>query len=449
VTEGAADPKMPSSREAGAGTRSGNRTGNGSGNGSGLAWFLSRRYLASRKKGRFLSFITWIALGGVTVGVTALIVVLAVMNGMQEELRGKILDSTPHVLVLERGTALRLNNWREVMADVREHPQVRAATPFILTKVAISRAQGYAQAADLWGMSLEIDPGDAATEMEARIIEQLDALERTETGLPPLVLGSHLATRMQIFPGDTVQVMPFEAVRPSHFGWSVPTIRLFEVTGTFTTGMYDYDAQNMYARIDDLQQMLGLRERDQVSGLSVQIDDAWRANQIGPDIRDALDGPYEIRTWIDTHQSLFAALQLEKLALGVILFLIVLVAAFNIVSTLVMVVVDRTSEIGILKSMGMTDGQVLRIFVMQGVAIGALGTALGTGLGLLLSWILDRFEIIRIPPDVYFIDRLPVSVNPSDVLIIIGGSLLISLAATIYPALQASRLQPVEAIRHD
>jgi len=335
------------------------------------------------------------------------------------------------------------------MADVLEHPRVRAATPFILTKVAISRAQGYAQAADLWGMSLEIDPGDAATEMESRIIEQLDALERTETGLPPLVLGSHLATRMQIFPGDTVRVIPFEAVGGSAFGWAVPTVRLFEVTGTFTTGMYDYDAQNMYARIDDLQQMLGLRERDQVSGLSVQIDDAWRANQIGPDIRDALDGPYEIRTWIDTHQSLFAALQLEKLALGVILFLIVLVAAFNIVSTLVMVVVDRTSEIGILKSMGMTDGQVLRIFVMQGVAIGALGTALGTGLGLLLSWILDRFEIIRIPPDVYFIDRLPVSVNPSDVLIIIGGSLLISLAATIYPALQASRLQPVEAIRHD
>ncbi len=142
-------------------------------------------------------------------------------------------------------------------------------------------------------------------------------------------------------------------------------------------------------------------------------------------------------------------MQLEKLALGVILFLIVIVAAFNIVSTLVMVVVDRTSEIGILKSMGMNDGQVLRVFVLQGMAIGVLGTVLGTSLGLFLSWILHRFQIIQIPPDVYFIERLPVSVNPGDVLLIIGGSLLISLLATIYPALQASRLQPVEAIKHD
>ncbi len=418
-------------------------------NGTGLAWFLSRRYLASRKKGQFLSFITWIALGGVTVGVTALIVVLGVMNGMQEELRGKILDSTPHVLLLERGQALRMNDWQRVRREASEHENVRAATPFILSKVAISRAEGYAQAGDLWGVSPDLDPAEASTEMEARVAEQLAALDETQSGLPPLVLGSHLASRMMIFPGDTVRIIPFESVRRSSFGTYLPSIRLFEVTGTFTTGLYDYDAQNMYARLADLQQMLGIREADQVSGISIQIDDPWRANEIGPRIRDAIEGPYEVRTWIDTHQSLFAALQLEKLALGVILFLIVLVAAFNIVSTLVMVVVDRTSEIGILKSMGMTDGQVLRVFILQGMAIGALGTALGTALGLFFSWLLDRFEIIRIPPDVYFIDRLPVSTNPSDVLIIIGGSLLIALVATIYPALQASRLQPVEAIRHD
>ncbi|TVP77070.1 MAG: FtsX-like permease family protein [Gemmatimonadales bacterium] len=150
-----------------------------------------------------------------------------------------------------------------------------------------------------------------------------------------------------------------------------------------------------------------------------------------------------------SNQALFAALELEKIAMGIILFLIVVVAAFNIVSTLVMVVVDRTPEIGILKSMGMTDGGVLRIFLLQGVSIGVLGTLLGTGFGLFLSWILHRYQIIQIPPDVYFIDRLPVSVHMSDVLLIAGGSILISLVATIYPSLQASRLQPVEAIRHE
>jgi len=201
--------------------------------------------------------------------------------------------------------------------------------------------------------------------------------------------------------------------------------------------------------MERVQDLLGVLGADQVSGLSVRIDDPWEAADTGRDIQDHLGFPYWIQTWIDTNQSLFAALQLEKLALGVILFLIVVVAAFNIVSTLVMVVVDRTPEIGILKSMGMTDGQVLRVFILQGMAIGVLGTLLGTGLGLFLSWILHRFQIIQIPPDVYFIERLPVSVVPSDVLLIVGGSLLIALLATIYPALQASRLQPVEAIKHE
>ncbi len=415
----------------------------------GLDWFIARRYLASRKKGRFLSFITWIALGGITVGVTALNVVLGVMNGMQEELRDKILGSTPHVLVLQHGESLRLSDWRSVAASVREMPGVEAAAPFILTKVALLRTEEYVQTADLYGVSLEGTPEEAVTEMEEEIRRGIHSLDATPSGLPPVVVGGRLAERMGIFRGDTLLVFSLENVRTDPLGSLRPTVRQFEVTGTFVTGMYEYDLNNMYAPLEVVQGMLGIRAEDQVSGLGVRITDPWEATAVGRDIRTRLGFPYYVESWITTNQSLFAALQLEKLAMGIILFLIVVVAAFNIVSTLVMVVVDRTSEIGILKSMGMTDRGILRVFLLQGFAIGVLGTALGTGLGLLLSWVLDTFEVIQIPPDVYFIDRLPVSVQPSDVLLIVAGSLLISLVATLYPARQASRLQPVEAIKHE
>ncbi|TVR53185.1 MAG: ABC transporter permease [Gemmatimonadales bacterium] len=414
-----------------------------------LDWFIARRYLSSRKKGRFLSFITWIALGGITVGVTALNVVLGVMNGMQEELRDKILGSTPHVMVLQHGESLRMSDWRVVSGSVRDMPGVEAAAPFILTKVAILRTEEYVQTADLYGVSLEGTPEDAVTEMEEEIRRGIHSLEPTPSGLPPVVVGGRLAERMGIFRGDTLLVFSLENVRTDPLGSLRPTVRQFEVTATFMTGMYEYDLNNMYAPLEVVQGMLGIRDRDQVSGLGVRITDPWEATAVGQEIRARLGFPYYVESWITTNQSLFAALQLEKLAMGIILFLIVIVAAFNIVSTLIMVVVDRTSEIGILKSMGMTDRGILRVFLLQGFSIGVLGTVLGTGLGLFFSWILHRFEIIQIPPDVYFIDRLPISVQPSDVLLIVVGSLIISLLATIYPAWQASRLQPVEAIKHE
>jgi lipoprotein-releasing system permease protein len=254
---------------------------------------------------------------------------------------------------------------------------------------------------------------------------------------------------MGLFTGDTVYVISPENMRLSPMGTLSPAIRRWVVAGTFETGMYDYDMNNAYAPLEQVQSLLGMRDGDEVSGLGVRIEDPWVAEEVGTALQAELGALYYTESWITTNNSLFSALRLEKLAMGVILFLIVVVAAFNIVSTLIMVVVDRTSEIGILKSVGMSDPQVLRVFVLQGFAIGVLGTFLGAGFGLLLSWILDRYQIIRIPADIYFIERLPVSVDPIDVGIIIFVSLVISLVATIYPALQASRLQPVEAIKHE
>ena len=414
-----------------------------------LSWFVAQRYLAARKKGRFLSFITWIALGGITVGVTALIVVIGVMNGMQEDLQSKILGSSPHVMVLERGPALRLNDWRTVADSVQNIDQVEAVAPFALTSVVVVRGEDYVQPADLYGVSLQGPPDDAVTEMEEEILRGIHALGETKSGLPPVVIGVRLADRMAVFPGDSLLVFSLENFGMDPMGGYRPAVRQFEVTGTFETGMYDYDLNNMYAPMEWVQGILGIQAADQVSGLGVRITDPWQAAEVSADLQQSLGSAYFVESWTTTNQSLFSALQLEKLAMGLILSLIVMVAAFNIVSTLVMVVVDRTSEIGILKSMGMSDGHILRIFVLQGLTIGTLGTAIGTGAGLFLCWILHRFEIIRIPPDVYFIDRLPVSVHVGDVLLIVAISMLISLLATIYPALQASRLEPVEAIRHE
>jgi lipoprotein-releasing system permease protein len=261
-------------------------------------------------------------------------------------------------------------------------------------------------------------------------------------------MGAGLADRMLLFEGDSVVVMALENMRIDMFGGMVPTLRQFEVTGTFKTGMYDYDTKNVYTKLEDAQELLGLGSGE-VSGIGVRTTDPALATEIADEIRARLGFPYSVESWITWNQALFSALRLEKMAMTIILFLIVVVAAFNIVSTLVMVVADRTREIGILRAMGMTQDGVLRVFVMQGLWIGIVGTALGGGLGLFLVWIIYRFHIPRIPPEVYFVDYLPVWLRPLDVAVIIGGSVAISFLATLYPAFRASRLEPVEAIRHE
>ena len=413
-----------------------------------LDWYIASRYLSSRKRGRLLSLITWISLGGIMVGVTALIVVIAVMTGMQQDLREKILGSTPHVLVLEQGTALRMNGWQDVLDTVLSVPEVVTASPFVLSQVTIRRqGQDYAQAADLYGVSTKDLPG-SVTDMEEQIRSGVYSLQVPPSGLAPVLMGSGLAVRLQVFSGDTLVVVSMEHLRPDVFGGLTPTLRMFEVTGTFTTGMYDYDTKNLYTTIAAAQDLLGLAP-DVVSGIGVRTADADRAGPVGDELQHRLGFPYFVESWITTNKALFSALKLEKLVMGLILFLIVLVAALYIVSTLVMVVSDRTREIGILKAMGMTRNGILRVFVFQGVWIGLIGTGLGALFGVLACGLLSKYEIIKIPPDVYFVDHLPIRLEVSDVLFIVAASMALALAATIYPALQAARLQPVEAIRHE
>ena len=412
-----------------------------------LEWFIARRYLGGRKRGRFLSLITLIAVGGIFVGVMALITVIAVMTGLQRDLQSKILGSNPHIYVFEQtGSGFRMNSWRSVLAQVRSTPGVVAAQPFIMTQVGIMRGQ-YAVAGQILGIDPSIG-GPPMTDVERKIRNgEYKFGPATRSGEPAVLVGRRLADKLSIMAGDVITVGSFENIHETPTGL-MPAIRKYEVTDVFTTGMYEYDSQNMYVRLSAVQDLLSL-DSTTVSGIAVNVEDPWRADEVSARLHARLSFPYYTNDWQELNQSLFSALKLEKLAMALILFLIVLVAAFNIISTLIMVVADKTREIGILKSMGLTRASVLRIFVLQGLAIGLIGTALGTVGGLVLVMLLDRYQFITLPGDVYFIDRLPVALDPLDVVWIIGASIVIAFVATIYPARQASRLMPVEAIRHD
>jgi len=409
-----------------------------------LPWHIARRNLAARRRGRFLSLITWIAVGGIAVGVGALIVVIAVMTGLQRDLHQRILGTNPHVYVFESGRGFRMHDWENVLEQVRQVDGVTAAAPFIMTNVAVVVGD-YAQPGLLYG--IDTTTATPLTDVERRLRAGEVGLE-TRGDLPGLILGARLADKLGTFPGEEVTLLALESIETGPLGDIVPLGGGFEMTGVFRSGMYEYDNQNLYTTLEAAQELLQL-EPGTVGGIAVNLRDPWQAEQVAQEIGSRLAAPYYTSDWMSLNRSLFSALQLEKLAMAIILFLIVIVAAFNIVSTLIMVVTDKTREIGILKAMGMTDRGILRIFTYQGLAIGVIGTLIGAPIGFLVVWLQERYALIELQPDVYFVDRLPVALDPVDIGLIIVISILVAFVATIYPARQASRLEPVEAIRHD
>lgn len=389
-----------------------------------------------------------IATGGVAVGVMALIVVLGVMNGLRNDLRDRILVANPHLRVLTYGAGLRMDDWRRTLETVRQEAGVVAAAPEVLSQSIVTTGHDYAEAVQVVGI-----PGDtgrrAVTSLPQAITSgDLTFRPRRDDVDGGVILGFRLAGRLSVLPGDVVTLVPPTAakVNPA-LGVPVPKFWKFEVTGLFDTGMYQYDNGFVVMELATAQRFTGLG--DAVSGLQVRLADPWAAPAVGRALEARLGYPYRSLDWQTQNASLFSALELEKLAMGLIIFFIMVVAAFNIVGTLTMVVTDKTREIGILQAMGLTPRAVARVFLAQGAIIGGIGVSLGVAGGLLVAYVVDRSGWIRINPAVYFIDHLPVQVEVLDVVVVVVASALLAVLATLHPSRAAARLTPVEAIRHE
>jgi len=410
-----------------------------------IAW----RYLRSRRGSQLLSLISIIAMGGVVVGVSALILVLGVMNGLQKDLRDKILIGSPDLRVLTVGDDLTMTDWEATLAKVRRQAGVVSAEPFVLKDALITKGNDYAEPVKVVGLPAAVPGSPDVTQIRQYARSGDFTFKVPDDSSQGIVIGQRLAERLNAWPGQVLVLatVPGRLQMSSALGGFMPTIRRYVVTGVFETGMYEYDSGYAYMELSAAQDLAGLGAR--VTGIDVRTPDRWRAPIVAEQLATTLGFPYRTIDWQEQNRSLFSALKLEKLAMFVILLLIVLVAAFNIVSTLTMVVTDKTREIGILKAMGMPAASIRRIFLWQGAAIGFVGTSIGVMLGLVCAWALTRFKLIALDPQVYFIDRLPIQIAISDVLWIVGASLGIAMLATLWPARQASRLFPVEAIRHE
>jgi lipoprotein-releasing system permease protein len=414
-----------------------------------LEWSIAWRYLRSRRGSKLLSLISVIAIGGITVGVSALVVIIAVMNGLQNDLREKILVASPDVRVLTFGDDMRMDDWKATLAKVKKQKGVVAAAPFVLTQAILNAGHDYREGVQVEGIEPEGPGVEDVTSVRQHALRGNNFKFRTSSGdTRGAVLGKLLAERMNAFPGDRIMLLsaPGAQLNPVT-GTPVPQVTQLEVTGLFETGMYEYDNTYVFVPIAIAQEVAGIGKS--VTGIEVKTADRWKATEVASALSDTLGFPYRTLDWQAQNQNLFQALKLEKLGMSVILLLIMMVAAFNIVSTLTMVVADKTREIGILRAMGLRAGAIRRIFLAQGMVIGIVGTGLGLILGVGLAMTQAHFKLIKLDQSVYFIDHLPVSLQVGDVALIVLMSLSIPVLATWYPARQASRLMPVEAIRHE
>jgi lipoprotein-releasing system permease protein len=403
--------------------------------------FLGMRYLRAKRKQGFISVITVVSVLGVMAGVMALVVVLSVMNGFRADLMSKILGVNSHLLVLShRGP---ITDYETLATKTSAIEGVVATTPFIYSQVIVNNA-GNVSGALLRGL----DPKTAVQVSGiAEMIKSgsLDSLSAPSGDLPAIIIGNQLSRRIGVFPGDTVTMVSPEG-KLTPLG-RAPNSQKYRVTALFDSGMYEYDASLVYVSLQEAQTFLGLGDR--VTGLEVRVTDVDKSDQIAKRVQDALSYPYWTKDWKMMNRSLFSALKLEKITMFVILTMIVLVGALNIISTLVMVVMEKTREVAILRAMGASARSIMSIFMIQGLLVGILGTLAGVLSGLGICHLLAKYKFIHLPSDVYYISTLPVKVEPGDVLFVALAAVLISFLATIYPAWHAAKLNPVDAIRYE
>jgi lipoprotein-releasing system permease protein len=408
--------------------------------------FISRRYLKAKRKQSFISLITIISIGGVALGVAALIIVISVMTGFKEDLQDKILGAHSHLVVLEEGTYVR--EYREVIERVQKIKGVVAATPFIQTQVMLSSDDGGISGAILRGIDPQTAPGVISIKKDLKI-GSLDELSTGRDGVPGIILGKELAKLLRVTYGDPLVMLSPTGGEITPFGMT-PKMRRFVVVGIFEAGMYDYDSSFAYVSIASAQRFLDMP--DAVTGVEVRLADIYKARDVGKIITaqlSELSPSFYTLSWMDMNKNLFAALKLEKVAMFIILVLIVFVAAFNIASTLIMLVMEKSRDVAILKAMGATKWSIMKIFVLEGTIIGAFGTAIGSAFGWGACLVLKEYQFITLDPNIYYISALPVKMVPTDIFTIVIASLFLCLLATIYPSWQASRMDPVEALRYE
>ncbi len=386
---------------------------------------------------------------GVTVAVAALVLIIGVMNGLQTDLRDKILIGSPDIRVLPWNQDLVLGgDWHALMRTVARQKGVVAVAPFVTTQALVQVARHpYRDGAYIEGIEPDGPNVQRTTAIRSHAIAGDFTFATTDGKHRGAVLGSKLAKRLNATPGvDSIVVLTTNPNKSDPItGYPVPVSLTLPVTGIFETGMYEYDYAYVFVALDVAQELSQLGSA--VTGLEVRTPSRLDAPQVAQILADTT--ALSIVDWRQQNVTLFNALQLEKLGMSLILFLIVLVAAFNIVSTLVMVVADKTREIGILRAMGMRARSIWQVFFLQGLVIGGAGTVVGTVIGLAASFLVGHSKLIALDPSIYSIDHLPVSTIPSDVGVIVLAGVSIAALATIYPARRAARLYPVEAIRHE
>ncbi len=404
-----------------------------------LELLIAARYLKAKRREGFISLITLLSIAGVTVGVMALVIVIAVMSGAETEFRRRILGVEPHVLVMNSsGKAYDVDKTVGIVQDI---PGVKGVSPIVFAQTMIRTAHSLSGAVVRGvdpSMGVSLVKGFSPVELERDLGPDLD-----NSRLPGIILGKELAKNLASMVGDRIVLMsPGGMISPVGH---VPSLKRFRVTGIFESGMYEYDSSLAYVHLREAQKLMGMKNR--VSALGVWVDDVFSADKVKAELLKTLDYPFYARDWMEINKSLFSALKLEKTAMFVILTLIVLVAAFNIASALIMMVMEKTRDIAVFKAMGATDAMVRNIFVAQGMIIGLLGTLLGTVAGVGVCLLLQRYKFIDLPP-AYPFSTIPVQLETMDVVFIVVSAIVICFVSTIYPSYKASKMDPVEALRY-
>jgi lipoprotein-releasing system permease protein len=404
--------------------------------------FISLRYLKTKKRYGTVSLNTFISIAGVVIGVATSIITLAVMTGFQGYFRDKILSAMPHIVVMEfTGTGIK--DQQSLQSKVEKVPHVLATTPFIFGQSMLT-TQDRMQGVVVRGIDPSTEP--KVTDLAKNMIAgNLADLENNQRRLPGIIIGEDLARKLGVSVGDSVtMVNPLGEETPMGL---IPKMKKFIVAGLFDAGMYDYNMTFVYIAIPDAQKFFDMQGR--ISGIQVRIDDVYHANAISEMIQKTAGYPYITRNWMEQNKNFFSALLLEKIGMSLILFVIIIVASFNIIGTLTMIVMEKNREIAILKSMGSSSQSIVKIFMFAGFAIGIIGTAIGVFIGYGAVTVITRTDLITLPKDVYQVSHLPLTLSGFDILFISLTALGISFLATLYPAWQAAKQDPVEVLRYE